>query len=120
MIKCNQFIVFLVDLECVKGLLQCARQKSKFSSRKNQVQSKKKKSFCNFDYKLNQSKNFNYSLTPCSIDQELWISKNLKCKKAHNLLVSSQIHDPFVTLFKGHHKPSLERFFRERNHCLCG
>ena len=43
--------------------------------------------------------------------QDSQISKNLKCKKVCNFLVSSLIHDLFVTLFKGQHKPSLERFF---------
>ena len=43
--------------------------------------------------------------------QDSQISKNLKCKKFCNFLVSSPIHDLFVALFKRQHKPSLERFF---------
>ena len=42
-IKCNPFILFLVSLECVKGVIYFPRQRPKFRSRKNQVQSKKTK-----------------------------------------------------------------------------
>ena len=121
MINCNPFIVFLMSLECVKGVFYCPRQRPKFRSRKNQVQSKKTKVLvlslqhqskpgstdrnCHFDTSL--------------INPDCDISKNLKRKKAHNLLISSSIHDPFVVLFKGHHKLSLVRLFREINHYMC-
>ena len=59
------------------------------------------------------------SSTPSSTDQDCDIRKNLKHEKAHNLLVSSPIHDPFVVLFKGRHKLSLEGLFRDRNHYMC-
>jgi len=42
-IKCNPFTVFLVSLECVKGVFYCPRPRPKYRSRKNQVESKKTK-----------------------------------------------------------------------------
>ena len=58
---------------------------------------------------------------PSLIDRYCDISKNLKREKAHNLHISSPIRDPFFwVIFKGLHKLSLEKFFKERNHCFNG
>ena len=123
MINCNPFIVFFMSLECVKGVFYCPRQRPKFRSRKNQVQNKKTR-FCHFDTSRHLARPIKtVTLTPVDtslIDQDCDISKNLKYKKAHNLLISSLIHDPSVVLFKGYHKLSLVRNFRERNHRMCG
>ena len=107
--------MFLVSLEFIKCVFYSPRQRPKFRSRKNQVQSKKT-SFNQFNTWLDQSRFSIASLTPGSTDQDYDISKNMKCEKAQNLLVSSRIHDPSIMLFKEHHKLSLRKLFRGRNH----
>lgn len=58
-------------------------------------------------------------LDTSSTNRDLQIRKNIKCEKAHNMLISNPIRDLFAALFKGKYRPSLERLFRERNYHLC-
>ena len=103
--------MFLVSLECVNCVFYSLRQRPKFKSRKNQVQSKKIKfpSVRLLSRHLARSiKISTASSTPSSTDWDCNINKNLKHKNVHNLFVSNLICDPIFVLFKGHHKLSLE------------